>query len=56
MHHFFGGAYIQYMKRDKPDPLFNEFCVDRNLSETSVKHYKWALNKYSDFNDKSLTE
>lgn len=44
------------MKTDKPDLLFNEFCTDRNLSETSITHYKWALNKYSVFNDKNLTE
>ncbi len=44
------------MKTDNPDPLFNEFCTDRNLSENSIKHYKWALNKYSIFNGKTLTE
>jgi len=44
------------MKTDQPDLLFNEFCRDRNLSENSVKHYKWALDKYSLFNSKTLTE
>lgn len=44
------------MKSDKTDPLFTEFYTDRNLSETSIKHYKWALDKYSIFNNKTLTE
>jgi hypothetical protein len=38
------------------DPLLIEFCNERNLSESSVKHYKWALDKYSVFNGKNLTE
>jgi hypothetical protein len=44
------------MKPDKPDPPFNEFCTDRNLSETSITHYKWALQKYSVLNNMTLTE
>ncbi len=44
------------MKPDKTNPLFTEFYTDRNLSENSINHYKWALYKYSVFNGKSLTE
>jgi len=44
------------MKTDNPDPLFNEFCMERNLSKNSIKHYKWALDKYSIFNGSTLTE
>jgi integrase len=38
------------------DPLLFEFCNERNLSESSVKHYKCALDKYSFFNGKTTTE
>jgi hypothetical protein len=44
------------MKPEKEDPLFIEFHTDRNLSETSITHYKWALDKYAAFNGKTLTE
>ena len=44
------------MKTDTPDPLFIEFYTDRNLSKTSIKHYKWALDKYSIFNSKTPSE
>jgi len=40
----------------KIDPLLIEFCNERNLSENSIKHYKWALVKYSVFNSANLTE
>lgn len=40
----------------KTDSLLIDFCNERNLSESSLKHYKCALNKYSFFNEKNLTE
>ena len=40
----------------KTDSLLIKFCNERNLSESSLKHYNCALNKYSFFNGKNLTE
>lgn len=38
------------------DPLFEEFCSDRNLSKSSQKGYYNALKDYSNFNNMNLSE
>ncbi|AUB59379.1 hypothetical protein BK009_00990 [Methanobacterium subterraneum] len=36
------------------DPLFKDFCLVRNLASPSVKLYRLALEKYTDFTEMSL--
>jgi integrase len=36
--------------------LFKEFCSNRELSTASIKVYKYALRRYSNFTNKSLEE
>lgn len=38
------------------EQIFKNFCRERNLSPGSIKVYTHALNKYVDFNNKTLTE
>lgn len=38
------------------EPIFKEFCIDKGISESSIKGYKYALQKYSDFTNKTLDE
>jgi len=36
--------------------LFKEFCYNRELSNSSIKNYKYALRRYSNFTNKTLEE
>lgn len=38
------------------DPIFKEFCQNRELSPNTVRLYRIGLQKYVDFTGKSLTE
>lgn len=38
------------------EPIFNDFCLNRELSPNSIHLYKYALRKYSNFTNKSLKE
>lgn len=38
------------------EPIFKEFCSNRGLAPTSIKVYKYALQKYVDFTGKTLEE
>lgn len=38
------------------EPIFNDFCRERNLTPGSIKVYQHALQKYIDFNGMTLTQ
>ncbi|MBI5679463.1 MAG: site-specific integrase [Methanobacterium sp.] len=38
------------------EPIFQDFCIERDIRESSIKGYKYALQKYSNFTNKTLEE
>jgi integrase len=47
--------YIQNMNVED-DPLFLEFCQNRNIAKSTINLYKIALTKYTDFTKMTLEE
>lgn len=43
-------------KNVENEPIFQEFCSNRELGKSSIRGYKYALQKYSDFTNKTLDE
>ncbi|MGZ7070519.1 MAG: hypothetical protein ACXVHN_06850 [Methanobacterium sp.] len=38
------------------DHIFREFCLNRELAKSTIRSYKNALQKYSDFTNKTLND
>jgi len=62
-YHFYSRGYSEGKKMSEKyksnidnEPIFNEFCANRELSYNSTRLYKYALKKYSNFTNKTLEE